>query len=99
MNVPASYRLPRLPSDPQDDEGDREANQRIRDRSAERNDSGARDDGQRNVGVSAGMVSVGNQRRASKRSTCPATDDARKPVAREADRPGYRQSGKVIGCL
>ena len=55
---------PGLPGDAEDDQGDRQADQGVGDAEAECDDHCARDHREADVGVGAGVVAVGDQRRA-----------------------------------
>ena len=59
-----SDRPPRIPCDVEDDERDREAHDRVGDRSAERDNGSAGDDAEADEAVNAGVVAVGDQSRA-----------------------------------
>jgi len=61
--VVAAHRAPRLPRDPQDHDGDGEADERIGDLEPGGQRRGGGDDGERDVGVGAGVVAVSDQRR------------------------------------
>src|SRR5215212_9754345 len=67
VSVRAPDRAPGVPGDLEDDRGDREADQRVRDRRAQRDHGRARDNRQTDVGIGAGMVAIGDERRAVER--------------------------------
>ena len=62
---------------------------------AERDRGGAGDDGEADVGVGAGVVAVGDQRRAVEPAAGPGADVGRDPVAGEADQPRRRQPDRA----
>jgi hypothetical protein len=90
---------PGTPGDLENDRGDGEADQRIGDRQAERHDGGRGDDGEAYVGIRAGMVAIGDQRRTVEAVARSGSDSSGYPVTAEADQPGGDQGEEVSGSL
>ena len=66
---------------------------------AERDDGGAGDDGEGDVGVGAGVVAVGDEGGAVEAVAGAGADDGCEPVAGEADRSGGGERGEVVDVL
>src|SRR5215208_7447885 len=92
-------RPPRLPGDPQDDDRDREADDRITDLKAERDDDRTRDHCEADEPVDAGMVSIGDQRRARQPPPGAKPDLSGCLVTEEADDAGGREGAEVVDRL
>src|SRR5215207_9469011 len=92
-------RLPRLPGNPQDDDRDREADDRIADLKTEGDHYRARDHREADEPVDAGVVPVGDQRRARQPASGTQADLSRGLVAEEADDAGGSQGAKVVDRL
>lgn len=88
--------LPGPPCDAQDDQGDGEADEWIGDLQPKPDDGGGRDDGQRDVGVGAGVVAVGDQRRAGEPAAGARAHDGGHPVAGEPERARGGQCPEVL---
>ena len=91
--------VPGVPGDLEDHEGDREADDRVGDLRAERDDDRARDDGERDEAVDAGVVSVGGHRRAPEPPPRRQAHPRRELVADKADDAGrgeHPQVGQVL---
>lgn len=86
---------PRVQGDPEDDRGDREADQRVGDRQADRDDRRRGDHGEADVGVGARVVAVGDQGRAVEAVAGAGADARCDPIAREADQPRGGQGEQV----
>ena len=94
---PAAYRLPGVPRDAQDHDRDREADQRIGDLEAERDDGGAGDDGQADVRVGAGVVAVGDQRGAVEPAARARTDPAAIQLPAKPSTPAAASAARWSG--
>ena len=92
-------RPPRLPGDSQDHGGDPEPDQRIEDLGAESDRDGAGDHRQADVGVGAGVVAVGDQRRALELAPSPRADMGGGEIAEVADQSRRSQRDQVIDVL
>ena len=90
---------PGVPGDLQDDEGDREADDRVGDLRAERDDDRAGDDAERDEAVDAGVVAVGDQRRAVEPATAAQPHLGGDLVAEEADHAGGGEHPEVREVL
>ena len=67
--------------------------------SAERDGDGAGDHGERDVGVGAGVIAVGDQRGAVEAAAGAGADLRGEPVAGEPDRPGGGERAEMVdGC-
>ncbi len=79
-------RLPGLPGDAQDDEGDREADQGVAEVEAEADDDRAANDSERDEAVRTSVVAVGNEGGAIEALAGAEADQGGELVADEADR-------------
>lgn len=93
----AADRLPRGPRDPQDRQRDRQADQRIGDRRAERDHDRRGDDAKRHERVGARMVAVRDQSRTGQPVARADAHDRRRRVCREANDAGHRQHEQMRG--
>jgi hypothetical protein len=91
----SAYRAPALAGDAQDYDGHAQADERIEDWGAGGDGYGARDDGERDVCIDAGMVAVCDQRRTVQSMPGTGADQAGEPVAGEADRAGEGEGEQV----
>ena len=96
---PRPHGSPGVPGDAQDDERDGEADQRIGGLKPESHDRCARDDGERDVGIRAGVVAVGDQRRAGESPAGAGADHRREPVPPESESAGDRERAEVFDVL
>ena len=97
--VAVTHGAPRVPGDAQDHDGDREADQRVGDRDADRDHRGAGDHGERDICVCAGVRAVGDQRGAVEPAAGAGADDRGDPVAGEADRAGCAERAELVDVL
>jgi len=88
-------RPPGLPSDPQDDERDREPDQRVAELEAERHDDRAADDSERDESIGACVVAVGDKCRAAEALAGAEADQGGDLVADESDRAGGGECAEV----
>jgi len=99
LDVTVTDRTPGVPGDRQDHEGDEQADDRVADGSAERNDGGAGDDPQRDEAVYARMVTVRDQRRTAEPSPAPQTYLGRNLVSQEANETSGSENPEVRELL
>ena len=88
-----------VPGDLEDHDGDREADDRVGDLGAERDHDGARDDGERDEAVDAGMISVGGHSGASEPPARRQAHPRSELVAHEPDKPGCGEYPQVRQVL
>jgi hypothetical protein len=82
--VPA-HRVPALPGDAQDDQGDAQADERVGDRGADGDNDRRGDDRERHLGVGGGVVAVGDERGAVEPVAGALADLRGREVAQVAD--------------
>src|SRR5579862_3208794 len=91
--------LPGVPGDLEDHSGDRETDQRIRDRCAERDDCRAGDDAERDEGIDARVVPIGDQGGTVKAFPAAQPDSRGDLVSDEPDDARGREHPKVTQVL
>lgn len=88
-------RVPCLPCDAKDERGDREADDRVSARDANRYERGGDDDSERHVAIDACVVTIGDQRRTVEPRARAQPDLRGDFVPDEADRSGDRENREV----
>ena len=94
----AANGVPRLPGDAEDDERDQEADDRVRDLRAERDERGRQDDAERDEAVDARVVPVGGHRGACEAAPGRQAHVGGELVPGEADRAGGAQDPRWSGA-
>ena len=90
---------PRLPGDPEDQRGDREADERIGDLDAHGDHDGRGDDTERHEAVDTRVMAVGDQRRTVEPGAGAEPDPRRELVAGEADDSGGGEREQILEVL
>ena len=90
---------PGLPSDPENDEGDHEPDERVGDLEAERHEQSSGDDSEADQSVGPGVVAVGDERRTVEAAAGAEADDRGQFVAEEADGAGDPEREQVLEVL
>ena len=93
--VVSAHRVPALPGDVQDEGCDEQADDGIGNRGAERNGARAQDHAGADDRVAAGVVAVGDQRRAVQAAAAAEPDPGGDCVADDPNEPGEREGEQV----
>ena len=96
--VVSAHRGPGLSGDTQDDRRDGQADEWVSNRQADGNHGRRRDDGERHVGVSAGVGAVGDERRAIETPPGAGANNGTQVIGGKAHDACGGQGDEVIRC-